>query len=48
MEATYELQLEVEHTIPDFHLNIICAMHITSQNFCTKKFRKAQESGENC
>lgn len=23
-------------------------MHTTSQNFCTEKFRKAQESGENC
>lgn len=30
IQATYQLQLEVEHTIPDFQINAIFAIYITS------------------
>lgn len=43
-----KLQLEITRTIPDFQINSIFAMHFTFYNFCTKKFRRPQESGENC
>lgn len=30
IEATYELQLDVQHAVPDFQINTNFAMHITS------------------